>query len=163
MCPIKQADGTKCSYKNKDGHFTRHIQTHLPAEVGFFMLCPACGEPSQRGDNFGRHAKKCAPKVEVQVPQAVLEADAQKNIFLHLPRTPELEARATAELANRNRNPSWKRNGFWLPSDAASYIEAKQRPGPKSEVPQIPQGQKRKRGDGPVSQPPPKKRKGGQR
>jgi len=70
-CRLRDQDGEECTYINKDSHLVRHIYTHLPDNLGFFVACPACGYAARRGDMFDRHAGRCARKHGI--PQAELK------------------------------------------------------------------------------------------
>jgi hypothetical protein len=65
---------------NRDGHFIRHIGTHLPTGIGFFTYCPACGEKYRRGCSFRRHAEGCAKRNHIRANR--LKEDGMRNVFL---------------------------------------------------------------------------------
>lgn len=70
----------ECRAHNKNGHHSRHLNSHLPDGVGFFKSCPACAFLTRRGDMFRRHAESCAQRHSLSVEQLIL--DAKANEFL---------------------------------------------------------------------------------
>src|SRR6185437_16348749 len=56
-CPYSYG-GKKCATVN-NGHHSRHMLRHLPAQIGYFNLCPACKTVFRRTDMFTRHSETC--------------------------------------------------------------------------------------------------------
>lgn len=75
----------RCKYINTQGHHTRHMHSHLPAGVGFYKCCPACGKVARRGDMFKQHAKICAPRNGLDIEELIM--NTERNTFLRLAST----------------------------------------------------------------------------
>lgn len=78
QCSFVDGYGKQCKTKaDCPAHFTRHLNGHLPIQIGFHWRCPTCGSGFRRGDMMGRHANKCSKRLG-----STLKKDSMKNVFL---------------------------------------------------------------------------------
>jgi len=84
------APSEKCRYsygKNECtsvnlGHHNRHMLKHLPPQIGYFNLCPACKTVFRRTDMFTRHRKFCPFYGKGGKYPKCFKKAYQKNLFI---------------------------------------------------------------------------------
>ena len=79
-CNYIGQDGIRCKTVNS-GHHSRHMVSHLPDGLGFFVLCPVCKAVSRRADMNERHLKSCGLYTKDNYPAFYKDAYHQ-NYFL---------------------------------------------------------------------------------
>jgi hypothetical protein len=88
-CPIPGCAGVKTKKKIGLTHYLRHAGKHLP-DMGYYFVCPLCGEVSKRLDNLSRHLDVCkALRVKGENgdlnrtrPSESCINDVKRNVFL---------------------------------------------------------------------------------
>jgi uncharacterized C2H2 Zn-finger protein len=65
------------------GHHARHLLTHLPNGIGYYVKCPACNTVMRREDTVKRHYLKMhAKKGQGALGKEALNEAMKENIFI---------------------------------------------------------------------------------